>query len=193
MAVNSDPLPSDIVRSLYFHMSTYEQTRSSFEQVLAELKSANEREQQLQTFLQSNRETNMQWMTDQLNDAEHVDDQMQRWFQTLRNTIADNDRLIQQRPGLILGDPDVRKVSILQSLTNKLTQLRLCPVCGRNPCVCHYTITRSKQVTPSASNTHAMTSAPSDAYMHWNGQVNTIDSVLTACPTMPDWFKISRA
>ncbi len=183
-------MPSDVVRSLYFHMSTYEQTRRSFEKVLAELHSANEREQQLQAFLRSNRATNLQWMTDQLNDAEHVDAQMQLWFQTLRTTIAENDQLIQQRPGLLLGDPEVRKIGILQALTNKLTQLRLCPACGRNPCVCQYTITRSKQVVPSASNTHAMTSAPSALYERWNGVANALESVATACPTMPSWHKI---
>ena len=190
MAMNTDQLPSDIVRSLFFHMNTYEQTRGSFEQVLAELKSANDREQLLQTFLQSNRETNVQWMTDQLHDAEYVDGQMKLWFQTLQTTIAENDALIKQRPDLILGNPDLRKISILQALTNKLTQMRVCPICSKNPCECKYSITRSTRVTPSASNSFSLTNAPNDEYTNWNGSVNTIDTVLTNCQSMPGWFKI---
>lgn len=190
MAMTADQLPSDVVRSMFFHVSSYEQTRSSFEQVLTELKSAHDREQQLQTFLTSNQATNVQWMTDQLHDAEYVDAQMQLWFQKLQDTISENDRLIQQRPDLLLGNPDLRKISILQALTNKLTQLQVCPVCGRNPCVCQYTITRSKQVTPSASNARGVTSAPSDEYALWNGSVNTDDAVLTECVAVAGWYKI---
>jgi hypothetical protein len=188
--MNSDQVPSDVVRSLFFHMSTYEQTRRSFDHVLAELKSANDREQQLQAFLQSDRTANVQWMTDQLQDAEYVDGQMKMWFQTLQTTIAANDALIKQRPDLILGNPDLRKISILQALTNKITQLRVCPVCSNNPCTCQYSVTRATHVTPSAANTFSMTNAPSADYTNWNGSVNTREAVLTSCPTMPGWNKI---
>jgi hypothetical protein len=191
MAMSTDQAPSDIVRSLFFHMSTFEQTRRTFDQVVAELQSANDREQQLQTFLMSNQQTNLQWMTDQLNSAEYVDEQMRLWFQTLQTTIEQNDTLIQAHPGLILGNPDLRKVSILQALSNKLTKLRTCAVCGRNPCICQYSISRSKQITPSITNTRAMTSQPSAEYESWNGSINAIESVLTQCQSpMQLWYKI---